>query len=47
MPFIFPGTVGAAYAGGVCTAAGVRDKDDYVNAAVGGALAGSIFGLNC
>lgn len=26
-------------------AAALRDKDDYVNASVGGALAGSIFGI--
>ena len=27
--------------------ASVRNKDDYVNAAVGGMLAGSVFGVKC
>ncbi len=35
------------YAGAVCTAAHFRDKDDYVNASIGGALAGSVFGIKC
>ena len=44
-PLILTGTVGGVYAGGVCTAAALRDKDDYKNASIGGALAGSIFGI--
>ena len=41
----FTGAVGATFAAGACTSASIRDKDDYVNAAVGGMLAGSIFGF--
>lgn len=47
IPSFLPGTVGGVYAGSICTAATLRDKDDYVNAGIGGALAGSIFGLKC
>ena len=39
------GTVGGVYAGSVCTVARLRDKDDYVNASIGGALVGSLFGI--
>ena len=44
---ILSGSVGGVFAAGACVSAGVRDKDDHVNAAVGGALAGSVFGLKC
>ena len=37
--------MGTAFAVGACTSARLRDKDDYKNAAVGGMLAGSIFGF--
>ena len=39
------GAIGATFALGACTSARLRDKDDYMNAAVGGMLAGSIFGF--
>ena len=41
------GTAGGMYAAGVCTAARFRDKDDFVNASIGGALAGTVFGFKC
>ena len=43
----YAGTVGGTFAAGACVSAGVRNKDDYVNAAVGGMLAGSVFGIKC
>lgn len=41
------GSAGATFATVACLSASVRDKDDYVNATIGGALSGSIFGLAC
>ena len=41
------GTAGAAFATASCLSANIREKDDYVNASIGGALAGSIFGVAC
>ena len=38
------GAVGGTFAVGACFAAKLRDRDDYVNAVIGGMLAGSIFG---
>ena len=37
--------MGTAFAVGACTSARLRNKDDYKNAAIGGMLAGSIFGF--
>ena len=39
------GSAGAVFAGSTCALASIRDKDDYKNWAFGGALAGSIFGI--
>lgn len=39
------GTAGATFATASCLSASIREKDDYVNASIGGALAGSIFGV--
>ncbi|CAB4019788.1 NADH dehydrogenase [ubiquinone] 1 alpha subcomplex subunit 11, partial [Paramuricea clavata] len=39
------GSAGALFAGSTCALASIRDKDDYKNWAFGGALAGSIFGI--
>lgn len=41
------GSAGATFATASCLSASIRDKDDYVNASIGGALAGSLFGLAC
>ena len=41
---VFEGAVGGAFAVGACFSAKLRDRDDYVNAVIGGMLAGSIFG---
>ena len=41
------GAAGGTFAAGACMTARFRDKDDYVNAAVGGLLAGAVFGLKC
>ena len=38
-------SVGGIFASSCCFAAGLRDKDDSWNAAVGGAAAGSLFGV--
>ena len=38
------GAVGATFAVTACVSAGLRNKDDYKNAVIGGMLAGSIFG---
>ncbi|XP_046846313.1 NADH dehydrogenase [ubiquinone] 1 alpha subcomplex subunit 11-like [Xenia sp. Carnegie-2017] len=42
---ILIGSAGALFAGSTCALASVREKDDYINWAFGGALAGSIFGM--
>ena len=39
------GIAGSSFAAGACVSADIRDKDDHFNAAVGGALAGSVFGF--
>ena len=39
------GSAGAVFAGSTCALASIRDKDDYKNWAFGGAVAGSIFGI--
>ena len=39
------GAIGTTFAAGACTSASIRDKDDYLNAAIGGMMAGSIFGF--
>jgi len=41
------GSAGATFATAACLSADYRDKDDYVNATIGGALSGSLFGLAC
>ena len=41
----FTGTASAVFAATSCLSAGIREKDDHVNAMVGGACAGLIFGL--
>lgn len=41
------GSAGATFATAACLSANIRDKDDYVNASIGGALAGSLFGVAC
>ena len=41
------GTAGVTFATASCLSASIREKDDYVNASIGGALAGSIFGVAC
>ena len=33
------------FAASACISASMRDKDDYKNAAIGGALAGTVFGF--
>lgn len=38
------GFAGGLFAGSACLSAAIRDEDDYKNAAVGGAIAGSLFG---
>lgn len=45
IPPYYSGAVGATFSAGTCTSASIRDKDDYVNAAIGGMMAGSIFGF--
>lgn len=40
-----PGSAGVAFAGSTCALASIREKDDYKNWAFGGAVAGSIFGI--
>ena len=42
---ILVGAIGGTFAAGACTSASIRDKDDYMNAAIGGMMAGSIFGF--
>ncbi|XP_064387113.1 uncharacterized protein LOC135335520 [Halichondria panicea] len=39
------GIAGGSFGAGACLSAGIRDKDDHLNAAVGGALVGSVFGF--
>lgn len=41
------GAAGATFATAACLSANVREKDDYVNASIGGALAGSLIGVAC
>lgn len=41
------GSAGATFAAAACMSAGIREKDDYINASIGGALAGSLFGVAC
>jgi len=41
----YTGTASAVFATTSCLSAGIRDKDDHVNAMVGGACAGLIFGF--
>ena len=41
------GAAGASFATASCLSAQLRDKNDYVNAVIGGALGGSLFGLGC
>lgn len=39
------GSVLATFAAVSCLSAKIRDKDDYVNAFIGGSLSGSLFGV--
>ena len=41
------GAAGGTFAAGACLSARLRDKDDFMNATIGGLLAGTVFGLNC
>ena len=41
----FAASVGGFFASTCCLTARLRDKDDFWNAAAGGAAAGSLFGL--
>ena len=41
------GAAGGTFAAGACLSARLRDKDDFMNATIGGLLAGAVFGLNC